>query len=401
MSTATQDASGSASGSAGRTSRWGAVGAAMLGTFVLVTAEQLPVGLLIALGRDLGVTEGVAGLSVTVPSVTAAVAAVVIPVVVGRLDRRVLLIGLMVLMTAANTVTALAPNFAVLIASRLLVGIAIGGFWAVAGSLAVRLVAPASVPRATAVIFGGVAAANVLGVPLGTVLGDLMGWRPAFAALGVLALASMISLIALLPRLAADRAIGPRILGAQLKNRGVLAGLMITLLAVVGHFAAFTFVSPILRDISGVPEHFIGPGLLAFGVAGLIGNFAAGGLLSRRLRFVVIAILTGITAALAALPIIGLTPVSGIALLIVWGLIFGGLSVAMQTWMIHAAPSSPEPATALWVCVWNAAIGVGALVGGRAIDTMSAAAASWLGAGLLLLAAVIAALSRPGRLLDT
>lgn len=378
-----------------RTNHWGAVGAAMLGTFVLVTAEQLPIGLLTGLSGDLRVTEGTAGLSVTVPSIVAAVAAVGVPLVVGRLDRRKLLIGLMVLMTVANAVTALAPTFAVLLISRVLVGIAIGGFWAVAGSLAVRLVSPQSVPKATAVIFGGVAAANVLGVPLGTVLGDLMHWRLTFAALGVLALVSMIALILLLPRLAADQAIGLGVLGAQLTRRGVVAGLGITLLAVVGHFAAFTYVSPILQDISGVSANVVGPALLAFGAAGMAGNFLAGMLLSRSLRGVVIGILAGVALVLAATPTVGLTPVSGTALLVIWGLIFGGLSVSLQTWMIQAAPGSPEPATALWVFVWNAAIGLGALVGGRTVDTTATSAVPWVGAGFLLVAALVATITRP------
>ncbi|WP_344208670.1 MFS transporter [Kribbella sancticallisti] len=369
--------------------------AAMLGTFVLVTAEQLPIGLLTALASDLRVTEGVAGLSVTVPSVVAAVAAIGVPLVVGKLDRRALLIALMVLMTAANAVTAIAPNIGVLMASRVLVGIAIGGFWAVAGSLAVRLAAPESVPRAIAVIFGGVAAANVLGVPLATVLGELIGWRLSFAALGALALIAMVALIALLPRLAAGQAVGLRVLGSQLAHRGVVAGLAITLLAVLGHFAAFTFVSPILQEVSGMPERLVGPALLAFGVAGMIGNFVAGAFLARHLRGVVIGVLSGMTVMLVAMPTLGLTPLRGVAVLVLWGLVFGGLSVAMQTWMISAAPDSPEPATALWVCIWNAAIGVGALLGGRTVDTTATAAASWAGAGVLLLAALIATFARP------
>ncbi|GAA1590387.1 MFS transporter [Kribbella sancticallisti] len=387
------DGMGSAQGS--RRTQWGAVMAVMLGTFVLVTAEQLPIGLLTALAGDLRVTEGVAGLSVTVPSVVAAVAAIGVPLVVGRLDRRVLLIALMVLMTAANAVTAVAPNIGVLVASRVLVGIAIGGFWAVAGSLAVRLAAPESVHRATAVIFGGVAAANVLGVPLATVLGELIGWRLSFAALGALALITMVALIALLPRLAADRPVGLGVLGSQLAHRGVLAGLAITLLAVVGHFAAFTFVSPILQEVSGVPERLVGPVLLAFGVAGMIGNFVAGTFLARHLRGVVIGVLGGMTVMLVAMPTLGLTPVRGVAVLVLWGLVFGGLSVAMQTWMISAAPDSPEPATALWVCIWNAAIGIGAFLGGRTVDTTATAAVPWIGAGVLLLAALIATFARP------
>lgn len=178
--------------------RWVAVAAVAVGTFLLVTAEQLPVGLLTPVGADLRVTDGVAGLMVTVPGIVAAVAAPLVPVLVGRLDRRVLLGALMALMTLANSLSALAPTYPVLIGSRVLVGVAIGGFWAVAGGLATRLVPGPDVPRATALIFGGVAAANVLGVPIGTLLGGVAGWRVAFGALSALAAVVLVALFALL-----------------------------------------------------------------------------------------------------------------------------------------------------------------------------------------------------------
>lgn len=131
------------------------------------------------------------------------------------MDRRVLLIGLMAAMTVASLLSTIAPNFAILLASRVLVGVAIGGFWAIAGGLATRLVPEHAVPRATAIIFGGVAAANVLGVPIGTLIGGLAGWRSAFGALGGLALVVLIALLVLMPRLAATHSVSPRELAAQ------------------------------------------------------------------------------------------------------------------------------------------------------------------------------------------
>lgn len=123
-----------------RTDRWFAVVVVAFGTFLLVTAEQLPVGLLTGVGSELSVSAGTAGLMVTVTSIVAGLAAPVVPVLVGRMDRRWLLVGLMGLMTLANVTSGLAQNFPTLMASRALVGVAIGGFWAVAGGLAVRLV---------------------------------------------------------------------------------------------------------------------------------------------------------------------------------------------------------------------------------------------------------------------
>ncbi|MFI6309518.1 MFS transporter [Nocardia fusca] len=369
-------------------SRWAAVAAVALGTFLLVTAEQLPIGLLTSVGSALTVSEGAAGLMVTVPSIVAAFAALLVPMLVGSLNRRILLLGLMALMTVANLGSALAPNFAVLVGSRVLVGIAIGGFWAVAGGLAVRLVVPEDVPRATAVIFGGVGAANVFGVPLGTLVGDLTDWRIAFSSLSVLGLATLITLLAVLPGLTAAAAVRPKLLWTQFRSRGVRIGIIATVLIVFGHFAAYTFVSPALQQLSGIDERYIGPLLFAFGVAGMIGNFVAGSALSRSTHRTVLTIAVALAVAMPLFQLLGGTTVGGIVLLIAWGLSYGGASVGLQTWMIKAAPRAVEAASSLWVAVFNLSIGLGALVGGVIVDTLTLPGVLWLGGVCALLAAV-------------
>jgi predicted MFS family arabinose efflux permease len=368
--------------------RWVAVAAVAVGTFLLVTAEQLPVGLLTPVGADLRVTDGVAGLMVTVPGIVAAVAAPLVPVLVGRLDRRVLLGALMALMTLANALSALAPTYPVLLGSRVLVGVAIGGFWAVAGGLAIRLVPEADVPRATALIFGGVAAANVLGVPIGTLLGGFAGWRVAFGALGALAAVVLVALLAFLPPLVADRPVRLGLLLAQLRDPGVATGILVTLLVVTGHFAAYTFVSPVLQERAGVPGALVGPLLFGFGAAGIVGNFVAGVAVARRLRRTVLGIVVALTVVLALHALLGTGAVAGIALLLLWGLAYGGVSVSLQSWMMAAAPRAVEAATALWVSVFNLAIGLGALVGGLVVDHTALVGVLWLAAAMFLLAAV-------------
>ncbi|MDQ0904537.1 putative MFS family arabinose efflux permease [Streptomyces canus] len=371
-----------------QTSHWLAVTAVALGTFLLVTAEQLPIGLLTSVGSALSVSEGTAGLMVTVPSLVAAVSAPLVPVLVGGLDRRILLLGLMGLMTLANVASAVAPNFAVLVSSRVLVGVAIGGFWAVASGLAVRLVATENVPRATAIIFGGVGAANVFGVPLGTLVGDLTGWRIAFASLSALALIVLIALLAVLPSLAASQAVRLRLLAEQFCNPGVRIGIIATVLIVFGHFSAYTFVSPALQRLSGIDERYVGPLLFGFGVAGMIGNFVAGSALSRRVHRSVLIIAVSLALAMPLFLLLGQTAVGGALLLIVWGLAYGGVSVGLQTWMIKAAPQAVEAASSLWVAVFNLSIGLGALAGGVIVDTLTLQGVLWLGGACALVAAL-------------
>ncbi|MEN3535911.1 MFS transporter [Microbispora sp. ZYX-F-249] len=369
-------------------SRRPAVAAVAFGAFLLVTAEQLPIGLLTSVGSALSVSEGTAGLMVTVPSLVAAVAAPLVPVLVGAMNRRLLLLGLMALMTLANVVSALAPTFAVLVASRVLVGIAIGGFWAIASGLAVRLVAPANVPRATAIIFGGVGAANVLGVPLGTLLGELSDWRVAFGTLSALALVVLLALLAVLPPLAATRPVSPRLLGEQFGNPGVRVGIITTFLIVTGHFSAYTFVSPALQQLSGADERFVGPLLFGFGLAGMIGNFVAGAALARGTHRTVLLITVTLAVAIPLYLVLGRGPAGGAVLLIAWGLAYGGVSVGLQTWMINAAPQAVEAASSLWVAVFNLSIGLGALVGGVIVDQLTLQAVFGLGGACALVAAL-------------
>nr|WSW47425.1 MFS transporter [Streptomyces sp. NBC_01001] len=369
---------------------WAAVLAVALAIFCLITSELLPVGLLTPVGDALGVSDGTAGLMVTVPGLVAGLCAPLVTVGAGRLDRRLVLCVLIALMAAANLAAAVAPGFAVLLAARLLVGVGVGGFWALAGGLAVRLVPERHVGRATALVFGGVPTASVLGVPAGTLLGELGGWRAAFGAVGVLGLLALAALLLLLPPLPPTRDVTFRELPALLRgNRGVRAGVIVTFLVVTGQFATYTFVRPVLQDVSGIDAAYVSSLLLGYGVAGVAGNFLAGARDAYRAVLVISTALTVVLGLIATLP----GAAAGTALLIAWGLAYGGVSVSLQSWMIKAAPGAAEAATSLMVAMFNLAIAAGALAGGFAVDGIGAPAAPLTGAALMLVAAVTVSLT--------
>lgn len=368
--------------------RWAAVIAVMGGIFLLVTAEQLPIGLLSQVAGSLEVTSGVAGLMVTVPGVIAAFSAPLLPVAVGRLDRRVMLTLLMLVMTLGSVLSALASNFALLLAARALIGISIGGYWAVAGSLAPRLVPEDKVARAMTIIFGGVAAASVLGVPLGTLLGDFSSWRVAFATLGGFSLLTAVALWCWLPPLPPREPVRLKILAQQFGNRGVRVAVLTTGFVVVGHFAAYTFISPILQQLSGIAESRVGSLLLLYGAAGILGNVAAGMLAGRHPYRAVLLIPSLLLVVVAAFPLLGVQPLSGVALLMVWGAVFGSVSVSIQTWILRTAPNT-EAATALMAFVFNFSIGLGAMVGGRVVDATNLPTTMWAASLLFLLGALL------------
>ena len=218
---------------------WLAVTAVGLATFSVVTTEMLPVGLLTPIAKTLDTSPGTAGLMISLPALLAALFAPLAVIASGGVDRRRILCGLLGLLVIANIASALAPSMAWMLAARVLVGFCMGGIWAIAGGLACRLVPDHSVGLATSIIFGGVAAASVLGVPLGALIGDFAGWRWAFGGMALFSGLVLALHLAVIPELPVTGSVTVRQFGEQLGNRKLQAGLLLTLALVAGHFMVF------------------------------------------------------------------------------------------------------------------------------------------------------------------
>ncbi|TGA95752.1 MFS transporter [Streptomyces sp. MZ04] len=360
-------------------------------TFSVVTTEMLPVGLLTSLSSGLGVSDGTAGLTVTLPGMVAALAALLLPVAVRSADRRTVLCTLTGLLAAANLLSALAPSFGVLLAARVLVGVCIGGVWAIAAGIGIRLVREEAAGRATTVIFSGIAVASVLGVPAGTFLGELAGWRWAFVAMGVFALAAAGLLAAVLPKLPSSEAVRLGAFPGLLRGAPLRAALLVVLLLVTGHFAAYTYVRPVLERVPDLGAGLISGLLLAYGVAGIAGNFVGGAFAARDPRRVLLAISASLAAVVLLMGPAGGSLLASVVLLVAWGLTYGGVSVSAQQWVMAAAPEAREAASALFAGVFNAAIALGALTGGLVADGRGVSDVLWLGGGLAGLALLVVA----------
>ncbi|MFF4185712.1 MFS transporter [Streptomyces sp. NPDC001691] len=359
-------------------------------TFSVVTTEMLPVGLLSPIAVALHVSEGTAGLAVTLPGLVAALTAPLLPALAGRADRRSLLVGLALLLALADLASALAPVFAVLLAARLLVGVCVGGIWAVAAGLGHRLVSARAVGRATAVIFSGIAVASVVGVPAGALTGQLAGWRWGFALVGLLAAIVAGLLAALLPPLPAESAVRPAAFRAALRLASIRSGLLLLALLVTGHFAAYTYVRPVLERAHGIGDGAISALLLLYGLAGVAGNFLGGTVSARSPGRALRTMAAALAATLFLLAALGDGAAAAVTLLVVWGLAYGGVSVAGQNWFSAAAPRAREAVTALFSGVFNAAIALGAAAGGLAVDRGGEPGVLWLGAALAALALAVA-----------
>lgn len=372
-----------------RFAAWLAVLAVGLSTFSVVTTEMLPVGLLTPIANALGSSTGTAGTLISLPALLAALFAPVVVVAAGGMDRRTLLCALLALLVLANIASALAPDMRWMLAARVLVGFCMGGIWAIAGGLAPRLVPAAAVGRATAIIFGGVAAASVLGVPLGALIGDGIGWRWAFGAMAMLSALVLALHMAVMPALPVASGVRAHHFVQQLGNRRLQWGLLLTLLLVAGHFTAFTFVRPLLQTLSGFAPGWIGALLFGYGIAGIAGNFLAGSVAGRHTALTVMTIALGLLLAVAVFLVLGDTHAGGLAALLIWGLAYGGVSVALMRWMLQAAPHAVEVASALYVGVFNVGIAAGAWAGGQVLDAHGVAATLWVVGGCAVVALLV------------
>ncbi|MEU4191185.1 MFS transporter [Kribbella sp. NPDC026611] len=374
-----------------RTRSWAPALTMAATVFTVVTAEMLPVGLLTPMSESLRVTEGTAGLALTTTGVVSALAAPVLPLVLGRTDRRTVLGGLLVLLAVASFVAAVTPSFTILLLARILMGISIGGVWLFTVSLARRVVPEHAAGPATSLIFSGIGIASVLGIPAGVYISEAIGWRWAFVTIGLVSTGLVAAVAFHLPPLAAEQPVRLEDVAQVLKLKQLRVGLALIALIVTGHFAAYTYIRPLLEPTTG--PLLIGAMLLAYGVAGILGNFLTGAL---RPSKALMLIAGGIAVATAAMPL-ATNLASALVLLLLWGLAYGGTSVSTQAWGRAAAPSAPEASSAVLVGVYNGSIALGAFTGGQVADHLGTTTVTWLPAVLATAALVVLLANRRQR----
>ena len=374
---------------------WSGVAALSLSVFGLVTAEFLPPSVLTPLASDLGVSLGAAGQAVTATAVVGAFAALLVPVVTSRWDRRLVLLGLLLLLGVSNLMTAAAVNLPMLLAARVVLGVSLGGFWSMAAATTMRLVPMPVLPRAMSIVFTGVTVATVSAAPVGAYVGDLLGWRATFLIAGLVGVAALACLWRTLPRLKPGATAGLKDLAEVAVRPRAMVVLASVVVVISGHFAGFTYIRPVLEQVVRLDVAAISLVLLAFGCAGFIGNFLGAFLAERDPK---LAIVTGsglMTAAMTALVALGATPWLAAVALTVWGLAFAMLPVGFQAWMVADVPDRPELAGGLLTAAFQVAIASGAVAGGLLVDRFGVLSASvYCGAAAAAGACLVLALRR-------
>jgi predicted MFS family arabinose efflux permease len=380
---------------------WGAVLAMSLAAFALVASEFMPVSLLTPLAADLRITEGQAGQSIAISGAFALLTSLCLTSVVGRLDRKTLLLALTGLMIASGTVAAFAPNYPLFMVGRALIGVAIGGFWSMSAATAMRLVPTADVPRALAILNGGNALATVIAAPAGSYLGGVIGWRGAFFCLVPVATLALAWLWFSLPTLRPENRQAPASMFALLKRPAVCLGMAAASLFFMGQFALFTYLRPFLETVTRVDVSTLSLMLLVLGVAGFIGTTLIGSVLKARMYPVLIAIPLIMAAIAAALLVVGQSVAATTVLLAIWGLVATAAPVGWWTWLARTLPRDAEAGGGLMVAVVQLAIMLGATGGGLLFDASGHGATFGFSAAVLVAASVLALLAaRAGRVVQ-
>lgn len=372
---------------------WSAVFALALGAFTLVASEFLPVSLLTPIARDLAVSEGQAGQAIAISGAFALITSLCIPALAGRLDRKVLLLSMTLLMIASGTLVAFAPSYGLFMAGRALIGIAIGGFWSMSAATVMRLVPSDQVPRALAILNGGNALATVIAAPLGSFLGAIIGWRGAFLFVVPVAAIAFAWKFISLPSMTVHAGHSSGNVLKLLKQPAVAFGMAAVSLLFMGQFALFTYLRPFLERETHVSISTLSFMLLIIGLSGFVGTTLIGTFLKQRLYPTLIMIPVIMAAIAMALIWVGNSVVATAILLGLWGLVGTAAPTAWWTWLSRILPKDAEAGGGLMVAVVQLAIMLGATVGGMLFDANGYQVTFGASAALLIVSAVLAVLA--------
>ncbi|MBM0139932.1 Major facilitator family transporter [Pseudomonas cannabina] len=349
---------------------WGAVFSMALCVVVLIASEFMPVSLLTPVAQDLGISQGQAGQAISVSGFFAVLASLLNTPLTGHLDRKKVLLGFSLLLLVSGVTVTLAPNGWVFMAGRALLGIAIGGFWSMSTATVMRLVPKESVAKGLALINGGNALAATVAAPLGSFMGQYIGWRGAFFLVIPLAALAFVWQWLSLPAMSSTPNSRARNPFRLLRNPQVAIGMTAILLLFMGQFAVFTYLRPFLEEITGVSVSALSLMLLMLGASGLVGTYLIGGLLHNRLYACLIAIPLLMAVLAVALTGLGHSPQAVAIVLAAWGLIATPAPVAWGLWLSTTLPDDAEAGGGLMVATIQLAITAGAGIGGALFDNL-------------------------------
>jgi DHA1 family inner membrane transport protein len=363
-----------------------ALWALTLSAFAIGTTEFVIVGLIPTIAASLGVSVPSAGLLVSLYALGVAIGAPVLTALTGRVPRKPLLLALMALFTAGNLLAWMAPSYEALMAARVLTGLAHGVFFSIGSTIATSLVAKEKAASAIALMFSGLTVALVTGVPLGTFIGQHFGWQAAFLAVSLLGVIAVLGCAVLVPAdIAGSKSSTLRTQLAVLKKPRLLLVYAITTLGYGGSFIAFTYLAPILQEVSGFAASSVGLVMLVYGVSVAAGNIWGGKLADRKGPVRALQIVFALLAAvLLLLTFTAPNQPLVLATVLAWGAVAFGNVPGLQVYVVrraeHDAPQAVDVASGLNIAAFNVGIALGAWAGGIIVARFGLMATPWIGA---------------------
>jgi len=376
-----------------------ALWALTLSAFAIGTTEFVIVGLVPTIARDLGVTLPSAGLLVSLYALGVAVGAPLLTALTSRWQRKSVLLSLMVIFIAGNLLAWLAPGYESLIAARVLTGLAHGVFFSIGSTIATSLVSKDKEASAIAIMFTGLTVALVTGVPLGTWIGQVFGWRATFLVVSLLGLIALIGSAILVPKNLKQSAAAT--ISQQLKVLTQPRLLLVYAMTAVGYggtFVAFTYLAPILEQVSGFASTSIGLIMLVYGVSVATGNIWGGKLADKmgpvKALYIIFAALA---LVLLAFTFTAGNPVTAVLTVLVWGAFAFGNVPGLQVYVVQLAekhtPNAVDVASGLNIAAFNLGIALGSIIGGKVVEEMALMDTPWIGAIIVLLALILTRIS--------
>jgi DHA1 family inner membrane transport protein len=367
-----------------------------LAAFALGTAEFVIAGVLPDVALGLGISIPVAGMLVTGYAIGIAAGGPLLALATNRMNRKSLIVWLCAVFTLGQALCALAPNFELLLLARVIVSVVHGTYFGIAAIVAVNLVPAEKRGFAVALLLAGLTVSNILGVPGGTAIGNALGWRATFWAVGALGLAATVAAALFLPARAGYGARQGSLLSEfkVLARQQVALSLLIALLVMIGQYSLFTYIAPLLLQVTGVTQETVPLVLLLFGVGATIGVFIGGRLADWKLLPSLIAILSVQSLMYVAIYLASPSWMAMAVVAVFWG---GGnfaFGSPLQSRILQWAADAPNLASTLIPTAFNIGIAIGAALGGGLIDAgIGYRNLPWVGFVSLLLAATVAATS--------
>ncbi len=367
-----------------------------IGGFGIGLTEFVIMGLLPEVASDFGVTEAAAGWFISGYALAVVVGALGLTAATTRLPRKPVLIGLLVLFIAGNAISALAPSYGVMMTGRVVAALCHGAFFGIGSVVAASLVAPEKKAGAIAIMFTGLTAANVLGVPFGTFLGQQFGWRATFWAISAIGVLALIGIAALVPNLRTDGA-APSLRRelTAFRSGQVWLSLTVTVLGFGGMFGAFTYIAYTLTEVSGFAAEAVPWLLVLFGAGLVVGNQAGGRLADRSIDGTLLGFLAALVVVLALFAWLAPSPVATAVLLFLMGASGFGTVPGLQSRVMRYAEHAPTLASGANIGAFNLGNALGAWAGGVAITAgLGYTSPVWVGAGITGAALVVMLVAR-------